>query len=151
MKKIHFAVFLLFSALPVFAQPNVKMYNLEGGIALEGYDPVGYFTLGKAVKGRKEFSYFYDGVTYYFASGLDRENFRLSPVQYMPQYGGWCAYAMGHDGTKVEVDPKTFKIMSGKLYLFYNRFFNNTLNSWNQDETKLHAQADANWQKIIHP
>ena len=79
----------------------------------------------------------------------DLNSFQANPEKFEPQYGGWCAYAMGHDGSKVEVDPETFKIINGKLFLFYNRFFNNTLKTWNQDESKLHAQADANWQKIL--
>lgn len=151
MKEIYVAAFLLFLTFSGFSQSEGKKYNLEDGIALEGFDPVGYFTLGKAVKGRKEFSYFYDGGTYYFASGSNRDKFRLSPLLYIPQYGGWCAYAMGHDGTKVEVDPETFKVQQGKLYLFYNKFFNNTLKLWNRDETKLRTQADVNWQKILQP
>ncbi|HZE82850.1 MAG TPA: YHS domain protein, partial [Puia sp.] len=69
---------------------------------------------------------------------------------YEPQYGGWCAYAMGKDGSKVEVDPGTFKIVNGKLFLFYNRFFNNTLKTWNKDEDHLHKNADNNWQKLTH-
>ena len=62
---------------------------------------------------------------------------------------GWCAYAMGAKGEKVEVDPETFKIVDGKLYLFYNKFFNNTLESWNKDEARLRSNADKNWSKII--
>ena len=57
---------------------------------------------------------------------------------------------MGKSGDKVEVDPETFKILNGKLYLFYNKYFNNTLKSWNKDEVNLKAKADANWQKIYH-
>jgi hypothetical protein len=56
---------------------------------------------------------------------------------------------MGKDGSKVEVDPETFKIINGKLFLFYNSFFNNTLKSWNKDEANLHTKADANWKKIF--
>jgi YHS domain-containing protein len=147
-------VFLFFflSALPAFAQTNispVKQFNLDDGVAIKGYDPVAYFTDHKAEKGKKEFAYSDHGVTYHFASAADQQTFQANPVKYEPQYGGWCAYAMGHDGSKVEVDPETFKIINGKLFLFYNRFFNNTLKSWNQDESKLHSQADINWQKIL--
>jgi len=70
-------------------------------------------------------------------------------IQVRTQYGGWCAYAMGKDGSKLKIDPETFKIINGKLYVFYNKFFNNTLKSWNKDD-QLHQQADANWQKIYH-
>ena len=68
---------------------------------------------------------------------------------YEPQYGGWCAYAMGTSGEKVKVDPETFKIIDGRLFLFYNAFFNNTLNSWNKDEKNYHTKADQNWKTIL--
>jgi hypothetical protein len=57
---------------------------------------------------------------------------------------------MGAKGEKVEVDPETFKIVNGKLFLFYNAYFNNTLKSWNKDEANLNRKADANWKKIIN-
>jgi YHS domain-containing protein len=150
MSKIWMIAFSVFMTLSGISQPGSKLYNLTDGKALSGYDPVCYFTLGKAIKGSKDFLYVYQGVTYYFASDTDRESFRRSPDKYIPQYGGWCAYAMGHDGSKVEVDPETFKMIDGKLYLFYNRFFNNTLKSWNRDEIQLRRQADSNWEKINH-
>ncbi|HXB45246.1 MAG TPA: YHS domain-containing (seleno)protein, partial [Puia sp.] len=109
-----------------------------------------YFAENKASKGSKEFSVLHDGVTYYFSSSANKEEFKKNPSKYEPQYGGWCAYAMGKDGTKVEVDPGTFKIIDGRLFLFYNQFFNNTLKSWNKDEVSLHQRADANWQKVFH-
>ena len=55
---------------------------------------------------------------------------------------------MGDNGEKVEIDPTTFKIINGKTYLFYNKLFTNTLNSWNKNEEKLKKQADQNWKKI---
>jgi hypothetical protein len=57
---------------------------------------------------------------------------------------------MGAKGENVEVDPETFKIVNGKLFLFYNAYFNNTLKSWNKDEANLNRKADANWKKIIN-
>ena len=77
------------------------------------------------------------------------KTFKKDPTKYEPQYGGWCAYAMGAKGEKVEINPETFKIVDGKLYLFYNRFFSNTLTDWNKDEAHLKKQADVNWQKTF--
>jgi YHS domain-containing protein len=151
--KIRMLLSFLFFSLVSFSQNSnaihTRQFNLDDGVAIKGYDPVAYFTQNKAVKGRKEFSYVSQGVVYHFANTADLQTFESNPTKYEPQYGGWCAYAMGHDGSKVEVDPETFKIINGKLFLFYNRFFNNTLKTWNQDEIKLHAQADANWEKIL--
>ena len=90
------------------------------------------------------------GVLYLFSSAEIKEVFKKNPAAYEPQYGGWFAYAMCNDGSKVDIDPETFKIMNGKLYVFYNKFFNNTLKSWNKDEANLNKKADANWQKTFH-
>jgi YHS domain-containing protein len=127
-----------------------KEYNLEDNVAISGYDPVSYFFLNKAVKGKKELNYTYQGVVYRFSNGASLEEFKKNPSKYEPAYGGWCAYAMGSKGEKVTIDPQTFKIINGKLYLFYNSFFNNTLKSWNKDETVLKTKADVNWKKIYH-
>jgi YHS domain-containing protein len=130
-----------------FAQSS-KHYNLENGLAIQGYDPVAYFS-NKAVKGGKKLSVTYQGAVYYFSTIDNKKSFESNPSKYEPQYGGWCAFAMGDYGKKVEVDPETFKILDGKLYLFYNAYFNNTLKSWNKDEKNLKIKADKNWFNII--
>jgi YHS domain-containing protein len=127
-----------------------KQFNLDEGIAINGYDPVAYFAQDKATRGSKENAVAYEGIIYYFSSAANKEAFKKNPAKYEPQYGGWCSYAMGAKGEKVTVDPKTFKIVDGKLNLFYNKFFNNTLDDWNKDETNLKKKADANWAKIFH-
>jgi YHS domain-containing protein len=128
-----------------------KHFNLsKSGLAIDGFDPVAYFKTNKAIEGKKEFAVFNQGATYYFSSAENKEAFLKNPTVYEPQYGGWCAYAMGKNGDKVSVDPETFKIVNGKLYLFYNKFFNNTLTSWNKNETVLKTSADENWSKIFH-
>ncbi len=127
-----------------------KHYNLEKGIAVSGYDVVTYFTQNKAVKGSKENVVSHQGAIYYFSSLANKEDFKKNPAKYEPAYGGWCSYAMGAKGEKVEIDPKTFKIVNGKLNLFYNKFFNNTLTDWNKDEANLKKKADASWMKFYH-
>ena len=137
----------------IYAQEEVNLrqqhFNLVNGLAIQGYDPVAYFIKNKAVKGTKAITTNYNGVTYYFSSFPNRDEFKKNPQAYEPQYGGWCAYAMGAENEKVKVDPETFKIKDGKLYLFYNQFFNNTLPDWNKDESNLKARADINWKNLI--
>ncbi len=152
MKNLFFTILLL-SSIISFGQnttKRTKQFNLESTLAIQGYDPVSYFKLNKAIKGKKELSYLFDGVTYHFATKENKDDFQKLPQKYEPQYGGWCAYAMGSSGDKVEINPETFKIIDGKLYLFYNAFFNNTLKSWNKDEKNLKSKADSNWKKIIN-
>lgn len=140
---------LLFIATTTLAQPDVlrkKHFNLDkNGVAIEGYDPVSYLTQAKAVEGNKSNSFNYKGVIYYFSSQQNLNLFKASPDKFEPAYGGWCAYAMGNTGEKVEVDPETFKVINGKTYLFYNFYFNNTLKSWNKDENNLMNKANKNW------
>lgn len=127
-----------------------KQFNLDNGVAVKGYDAVAYFTQNKAVKGKSEFAVIHQGIKYLFATNTNKEEFKKNPTKFEPQYGGWCAFAMGYTGEKVDFDPETFKILNGKLYLFYNRFFNNTLLKWNKNETNLKAKADVNWEKFYN-
>jgi YHS domain-containing protein len=146
-------LFLLLFAGVAAAQTGLraKHFNLEkGAVAIQGYDPVAYFTQNKAVKGSKQFASSAEGVIYYFSTAANRDLFVKNYTLYEPQYGGWCAYAMGATNEKVEIDPATFKIVNGKLYLFYHTFFNNTLTKWNKDEANLKARADKNWQNMYH-
>lgn len=150
MKKLILIVFVFVSAA-AFSQNDTKritQYNVENKVAIQGYDPVAYFKQNKAIKGKNELTASYMGITYKFSSAANKEVFLKNPAGFEPQFGGWCAYAMGSDGEKVEINPETFKITDGKLYLFYNAYFNNTLKSWNKDETNLKAKAEVNWKKI---
>jgi YHS domain-containing protein len=153
MKKIVLAALtgILFSAA-LFAQEPLrkKHFNLKNGVAIEGYDPVAYFKQNKAVEGKKDLALVYQGATYYFSSAENKELFKNDPAKYEPAYGGWCAYAMGAKGEKVNVDPETFKITNGRLFLFYNKYFNNTLKDWNKDENNLKSRADENWKNTFH-
>ncbi|MBK7854134.1 MAG: YHS domain protein [Bacteroidetes bacterium] len=130
------------------AQKRAEECNVSNAVGIQGYDPVSFLIQGEGGKGKKETVATTEGVTYYFSSTTNKEAFVKNPSYYEPQYGGWCAYAMGNSGEKVEVDPETFKIKDGKLFLFYNFYFNNTLKSWNKDETNLKSKADANWKNI---
>jgi YHS domain-containing protein len=149
--KIAATFLFLMAAFGCFAQStNTKHSNTVNGVAIEGYDPVAYFIEGKAVKGIKSISTSVSGVTYYFSKEEYKKMFLKEPSKYAPQYGGWCAFAIGAKGEKVEVNPKTFTIYNGKLYLFYNAYFTNTLTQWKKNETNLMKQADRNWSNIIN-
>ncbi len=147
MKRLIHSI-LITAMVGIASASTAQTLNLEDGVAIQGYDPVAYFTSSKAIKGKKEFTLVQDGATYRFASAANAAAFKKNPQMYEPQYGGWCAYAMGATGEKVEIDPETFKVLDGKLYLFYNAYFNNTLPKWNKDEAALKRKADDNWKKL---
>lgn len=151
MKNLIGILALVFAATLSFAQSEdvrTKNFNIKKNVAIEGYDPVSYFE-NKPLEGETDFQYAYKGVTYRFATAANLAKFKSSPEKYEPAYGGWCAYAMGDSGEKVKVDPETFKVLDGKLYLFYNFWGNNTLSDWNKNEKGLKARGDQNWKKFI--
>ncbi len=144
MKSLILFVFLVFNS--TFAQ-NID-YNTKKGFAANGYDVVAYFK-NKAIEGNKAFITTHDGVNYKFSSKENLEKFNKNPEKYMPQYGGYCAYAVAEKSNKVSIDPKTFQVKDGKLYLFYNAWGTNTLELWNnQNATYLKKKADKNWESI---
>lgn len=123
-------------------------YNTKGGFIAEGYDVVAYFN-NDAVEGLKRYSTTFDGVKFKFSSQKNLDTFLTQPESYIPQYGGYCAYAVAKNSKKVSVDVETFEIRDGKLYLFYNSWGNNTLKKWKKENVKgLQKKADLNWEAI---
>lgn len=142
------AVVLITDAFSQGEISRIKHYNVKDGLALQGYDPVSYFS-GKPTLGNNKVKFVYMGVTYFFSSYANLSSFKLNPGKYEPAYGGWCAYAMGATGEKVKVDPETYQIIDGRLYLFYNFWGNNTLKDWNKNLAELKKNGDRNWSKFI--
>lgn len=151
MKSILFLPLFIISVV-TYAQTDEQRkthFNTNAqNVVNDGYDPVSYFN-GKPLKGKEENSLEYKGLVYWFVSAQNRTKFTNNPQKFEPQYGGWCAYALGLEPQKVKVDPETYKIIDGKLYLFYNFGFTNTLKSWNKDEANLLPLADRNWDVLI--
>ncbi len=142
---------LLLLGYCAFAQNDLQpRLNVEKGLWVEGYDPVSYLVDGRAAQGNARYAHQMNGATFHFVSQAHKDLFVADPAHYLPQYGGWCAYAMGARNEKVEVNPETFKVKGGKVYLFYNRFFTNTLDDWNEDEVRLQSAADRNWKAFKH-
>lgn len=146
MKYSVFIICLIVFSFSAEAQNNKKLNISKNSIAVQGYDVVSYFS-GKAARGYERMQSEFRGVKYYFASLTNKETFDKNPEKYLPEYGGWCAYAMGIDGSKVKINPETFKILDDKLYLFYNYRGNNTLTPWNENEAALKSSADSYWSK----
>jgi hypothetical protein len=136
----------LFISTVAFSQQNA---NLKKGFIANGYDVVEYFN-NKAEKGKKKFTTTFKGIKFKFSSAKNVEIFKSNPNKYSPQYGGYCAYAIGKSGEKVSINPKTFEIRDGKLYLFYNSWGTNTLELWNNEGAKdLQKKADQNWEMLV--
>lgn len=143
MKKIALVLAIVVSAT-LFAQD----IHTKKGYAAEGYDVVAYFD-NQALEGAEKFTATYKGVSYKFVSEKNIKTFIANPEKYIPQYGGYCAYAVATAGKRVGINPESFQVKDGKLYLFYDSFFADTLKKWNEEGPEaLQSKADANWKKM---
>ena len=130
----------------VAAGPHKNKVNSDVfGVAIQGYDTVAYFTEGRAVKGESEFSYEWNDAKWYFTSAEHRDLFAADPERYAPRYGGYCAASMAITGEIFDTNPKAFKIIDGKLYLYYNKKFSNEFAAKGEKNIK---KADENWMKV---
>lgn len=146
MKKRLVLFFVLIGLAQAYGQK--VDYNDANGYLASGYDVVAYFSK-KPQKGNSKFTFKYQQTKLKFISQKNLNIFKANPTKYLPQYGGWCAYAMAKTGEKVAINPKTYEIRNGKLYLFYNKYFTNTLDSWKKENpAALVKKANANWKKI---
>jgi len=115
------------------------------GLAIQGYDPVAYFTDNKPVKGSAKLSSDYDGAKYWFASAEHKTLFDATPAKYAPAYGGYCGYAASIDRLS-PVSPEWFQIIDGKLILQHNK---KAFDLFNKELTPNVQKADANWPGLV--
>lgn len=142
--KTFTTILLITISTTFFAQE----YNLKKGYVAEGYDVVSYFS-NTAEKGDTAYTATFEGVKFKFVSKQNLETFKKAPKKYIPAYGGFCAYALGTKAERVSIDPETFEIRDGKLYLFYNSWGINTFKMWQEEGAEqLKEKADKNWVKI---
>ena len=143
----RFILFLTFAvlALPVFAQDKTLLNLNDDGVAIQGYDPVAFFTDNKPVKGSDRFLLKHDGAVYFFASKEHRDLFKENPAKYEPVFGGYCAYGVSRDKL-VEIDVDAFQIVDGKLLLQYSK---DVRDKFNKDTQGNLAKANANWPGLV--
>jgi len=125
-------------------------------VFLSGYDLVSYFTEGIAKKGKQTISYTYKKNTYYFSTEENKHHFIKQPETYLPEYGGYCAWGAagtkeytGFNADKFPVNPETFKLIGGKLYLYYHKGDYNAKEKWNSlDQDSLISNANRYWKTV---
>lgn len=123
---------------------NAGWFFERNGLAIDGYDPVAYFTDQQPVKGSSEFRSDFQGSTFQFASAAHRDAFAADPSKYAPQYGGYCAYGIAK-GYKASIDPAAFTVVGNKLYLNYSEAVRS---QWLSDIPGYVRKADANWPEV---
>jgi YHS domain-containing protein len=109
--------FALVAASAVVSMVPGPLRGQESVLAIRGYDPVAYFTIGNPVRGRSDIAFEWDELRYLFSSPEHRELFRADPVRYAPQFANFCAMALTK-GQLDEADPENWLISDGKLYIF---------------------------------
>ncbi|MGR3805136.1 YHS domain-containing (seleno)protein [Marinibacterium profundimaris] len=144
------ALAMISLAAPVLAEDE---YNVSTGatldgvpLALRGVDTVALSTLGAVARGDATHVVVHDGVAYYFASDLSAETFAADPEAFMPQYGGFCAFAVAL-GKKLDGDPRYADIVDGKLYLFVNAA---VFAKYQEDPEGTLKKAEETWPSIQH-
>jgi YHS domain-containing protein len=113
-------------------------------VAIGGYDPVAYFTDGRPVKGSSSFSFAFDEADYFFASADHQRLFSADPDRYAPRYSGYCAMGVSL-GEKAEVDPESWAISNGRLYVFH---YKRNMQEFAGTSSDIVAKADVNWASV---
>ncbi|MEL6266226.1 MAG: YHS domain-containing (seleno)protein [Pseudomonadota bacterium] len=127
------------------ASSEAPVYQTLFGTAIDGTDPVAYFTEGRPVEGSSSHTYDWNGATWRFASAENRDLFAADPEAYAPQYGGYCAWAVSQ-GYTASTDPDAWAIVEGKLYLNYNA---SVQSRWEKDIPGHITAADGNWPTVL--
>ena len=127
--------------LGLLATARAGEFNESNGVAIKGYDPVAYFRENKPVRGNSDFRFDYKGSTFQFANADNRAAFAANPEKFQPQYGGFCAFGTAR-GYKADIDPASFTVVDGKLYLNYN---SQVQQQWLKDTPGFIRQADERW------
>lgn len=146
MKKLLLIPLLLsFAATTLLAETKSLLNVNKNGLALQGYDPVAFFTENKPVKGKPEFKFAHQGATYLFASAENKMRFEKEPEKYAPAFGGFCAYGVSRNKL-VEIDPEAFQIVDGHLLLQYSK---GVRSDFNKDVEGNLSRAKSNWPALV--
>lgn len=113
-------------------------------LAIKGFDPVAYFTVGSPILGLVGIEYLWDEQLYRFSRVEHRDLFIADPVRYAPQFASFCAMALAL-GKIVEADPEHWLISDGKLYIFgkvtgpdmFKRDLNGNISRANRNRARL--------------
>lgn len=132
-------------ATPVYADQQPVHTALLSRVAVSGYDPVAYFTAGRPVRGAAEHRLTHAGFEYRFASAENLAAFRANPARYLPQYGGYCAWAVAN-GYTAPGNPQNWRIVDGRLYLNYN---SEIQGRWERDIPGFIQRGNANWPSVL--
>lgn len=129
----------------VHAAPKPAVYLTQPrAVAVGGYDLTSYFA-GTPVTGSAQFAATHAGVTYHFANAANRARFTANPNAFLPQYGGYCAWALAQNKL-APGRPQFWRVVDGKLYLNYDQ---GVQTRWTRDIQGFIRSANANWPSVL--
>lgn len=136
------AAMTMLAAMPALAG---SLVNTDAdNVAIEGYDPVAYFTEEQAVPGDPALEHVWQGARWRFAKPEHKQLFAAAPDRYAPRYGGFCAGAMTV-GMKATIDPEAWAIIDDKLFLAFRKA---GIDNFAEEPEDHIAEADAHWQRL---
>ena len=134
------------ASVPASAAPPAAPVSTDGnGLAISGYDPVAYFTMGRPAPGSPAFEQRWNGATWRFASAENRDRFNANPEAFAPAFGGYCAWAVSQNYL-APGDPLYWRIVDGRLYLNFNA---RAKMLWEADLEAAIARGNANWPSVL--
>ena len=141
---------LAFAVLPFAgstADAKEPVYQSLFGTAIDGTDPVAYFTEGRPVEGSSDITHEWNGAKWRFSS--TRRTARSSPRTRKPTRPSTAATAPGQSARAIRPRPirNAWKIVDGKLYLNYNK---SVQSKWEQNIPGNIQAADKNWPGIVN-
>ena len=118
-------VFVALAGLWTMGHPSVVrattteriVANRFSGLAIEGYDPVAYFTRNEAILGLPDFEAAQAGAIWRFHNEGNRASFLAHPEVYGPQFGGYDPVDVAR-GVTLAGNPRFFVVTGQRLYLF---------------------------------
>jgi len=138
---------LLIAGMPTSQAATTERIVVDAnrGLALNGFDPVAYFTDGKALMGRSELELAFAGAVWRFRNEGNRAAFQQNPEVYTPQFGGYDPVAVAR-GIATPGHPQIWLITGERLYLFYDLQARRSFSA--APEAGL-AKAEARWPEVL--
>lgn len=126
-------------------QAESPMVFAANGFAINGYDPVSYFSPDGPRQGSTDHALMWKGAIWLFANDSNRERFEMDPWAYAPRYGGYCAYAVSR-GYTTSTDPMAWRIHNNQLFLTHDR---EVFALWERDIPGNVRRANNNWPAVL--
>ena len=144
---LFFVCICMIIAIPIYNKiTNLNKVNasLIGNVAIRGYDPVSFFTEEELQAGNEDLEVIYAGAKWRFATDIHKAMFEAAPEDFMPQFGGYCAYGVANNYL-ADGSPRFWLIDGEKLYFFFSE---GQLVMWSQNKDVLLKRSPDNWEQL---